>query len=65
MPGKPPPAPKSTHTFASGAKSMSCSEFGNVPRPDLRKRRGCDQIRCSLPEQQRVYEHVQALFRFT
>ena len=43
-PGNPAPEPRSAQTLASGARARSCSEFGDMPGPEHRDRRGRDQI---------------------
>ena len=53
-PGKPAPEPRSTQRLASGASGQELERVGDVPGPDLRDRRGRDQIGLRLPSQQQA-----------
>ena len=65
MPGKPAPLPRSTQIRASGARSRSWSEVGDVPGPELRDRVPPDQIGVRVPGQQEFDELIEAGECFT
>ena len=65
IPGKPPPDPKSTHTRASGASAMSCSESATCRVHTCAIVEGAIRLMRRLPLQQQRDESFEPLLRFT
>ncbi len=62
--GKSSAGAKSTQT-SRRAPDEELERIGNVPGPNQRKCRFCDEVDFLLPDQQQINEHLEAFLRFT